>query len=54
MSHVDPICGAEVDPAKTPYKTMYKGKIYYFCCKHCLRVFEENPEYYIIQGSERP
>jgi len=27
---VDPVCRMEVDPKKTPYKTEYKGKTYYF------------------------
>ncbi|MEM2136669.1 MAG: YHS domain-containing protein [Candidatus Methanomethylicia archaeon] len=50
MKVVDPVCGMDVDSNKTPFKTIYKGKIYYFCSMHCKRVFEENPEYYLKHG----
>lgn len=46
----DPVCGMEVDTSKTPYKTVYKGKIYYFCSAHCMKEFEANPEFYIQEG----
>ncbi|MCE4611823.1 MAG: YHS domain-containing protein [Desulfurococcales archaeon] len=47
---VDPVCGMKVDTAKTPYKHVYKGKIYYFCSEHCLRAFKEKPDYYLEHG----
>ncbi|MGB9816373.1 MAG: YHS domain-containing protein [Desulfurococcaceae archaeon] len=50
LSEIDPVCGMHVDPKRTPYKTVFKGKIYYFCSKICLRKFEENPEYYLEHG----
>ena len=37
----------EVDEKKTPYKTEYKGKTYYFCAKGCKEKFEKNPEKFI-------
>lgn len=46
----DPVCGMEVDPSTTPYKTLYKGKIYYFCSAMCKKEFEKNPEYYLTHG----
>ncbi|MEM1696567.1 MAG: YHS domain-containing protein [Desulfurococcaceae archaeon] len=46
---IDPVCGVRVDPSASKYKTIYKGKIYYFCCIRCLREFEKNPEFYIRQ-----
>ncbi|MEM0016559.1 MAG: YHS domain-containing protein [Saccharolobus sp.] len=46
---IDPVCGMEVDE-KSQYKTMYKGKIYYFCSHHCLREFQRNPEEYLRGG----
>ncbi len=49
---VDPVCGMNVDPKKTPFKTLYKGKIYYFCSQHCKRMFEENPELYLSRGPQ--
>ncbi len=46
----DPVCGMEVDPAKTPYKFVYRGVIYYFCSRHCKKEFEKNPEHYLKHG----
>ena len=34
----------------TPYKTMYKGKVYYFCSHHCLKAFQRDPEKYLREG----
>ena len=47
---VDPVCGMEVDTAKTPYKSVYKGRVYYFCSAHCKRAFEASPETYLREG----
>ena len=46
---VDPVCGMEVRES-TPYKTMYKGRIYYFCGPACKREFERDPEAYLREG----
>ena len=40
----DPVCGMNVDPAKTAFKTQYNGKEYFFCCKGCREKFQANPE----------
>jgi len=53
MSVIDPVCGMEVDPQKTKYKSVYKGKVYYFCSYQCKKVFDENPEYYLVHGPRR-
>lgn len=34
----------EADPALS---MEYKGKVYHFCCKKCVKKFKENPEKYI-------
>ncbi len=47
---VDPVCGMRVDPVRTVYKTIYRGRVYYFCSKHCRNLFEKNPEYYLEHG----
>lgn len=49
---VDPVCGMVVDPSKTPYKLVYKGRIYYFCSYHCMREFQKNPDYYLTYGPQ--
>ena len=48
---VDPVCGMTVSP-DTPYKTVYKGRVYYFCSPQCLKAFKENPEYYLTHGPQ--
>ncbi|MCS7108953.1 MAG: YHS domain-containing protein [Sulfolobales archaeon] len=47
---VDPVCGMTVETSKARFKTLYKGKVYYFCSSHCLKAFEGNPEQYIKYG----
>ncbi len=49
---VDPVCGMEVDTATAQYKTVYKGRIYYFCSHQCKVEFEKNPEYYLTHGPQ--
>ncbi|ARM76757.1 YHS domain-containing protein [Acidianus manzaensis] len=46
---IDPVCGMEVDET-SKYKTMYKGKIYYFCSNGCKKEFEKDPEKYLKEG----
>ncbi len=46
---IDPVCGMEVDE-KTNFKYYYKGKIYYFCCKHCMDAFKKDAEKYLKEG----
>ena len=43
----DPVCKMKVDPAKARGSTEFKGKIYYFCCPHCLEKFKAEPEKYL-------
>ncbi|WP_390533058.1 YHS domain-containing protein [Sulfurisphaera ohwakuensis] len=46
---IDPVCGMEVNES-SQYKTMYKGKIYYFCSSACKKAFEKDPEKYLREG----
>lgn len=46
---MDPVCGMEVKETST-YRTMYKGKMYYFCSPHCKAAFEKDPESYLKGG----
>ena len=43
----DPVCGMIVS-RDTQYKTVYNGKIYYFCSMDCKRAFENDPEKYTM------
>jgi P-type Cu+ transporter len=46
-AHIDPVCGMTVDPAKSAGSFDYKGRAWYFCSKHCLHRFSENPEAFL-------
>ena len=47
---IDPVCGMEVSPESAVAKSVYKGKIYYFCSTNCKSEFENNPEHYLMHG----
>ncbi|NHW45267.1 MAG: YHS domain-containing protein [Candidatus Verstraetearchaeota archaeon] len=49
---IDPVCGMSVDLRGARYKTVYKGKVYYFCSKRCLEAFERSPEFYLERGPQ--
>ncbi len=42
-THIDPICGMEVDERDAAAESEYGGKVYYFCCEGCKEEFEANP-----------
>lgn len=44
---VDPICGMTVNPQTAAGSYEYKGQTYYFCSKHCLAKFQDNPEAFL-------
>jgi len=44
---VDSVCKMWVDEKTAKYKSVYKGKTYYFCAPGCKIAFDENPEKYL-------
>ncbi len=42
----DPVCGMNVDPAKSKHTDTFEGLTYHFCCSHCLTKFREDPARY--------
>lgn len=48
--HVDPVCGMMVEEGEGALTHEYKGTMYYFCSKGCLRAFEKDPEKYLREG----
>ncbi len=46
---IDPICGMRVDTATSNFKTLYRGKTYYFCAASCRHTFETNPQKYLAE-----
>ncbi len=47
----DPVCGLEVDPRTARFTSMYEGRTYYFTDPDCKRMFDEDPEAYVGEGS---
>jgi Cu+-exporting ATPase len=44
---IDPICGMEVKPGSAAGSHVYNGATYYFCSRHCLAKFKEDPEKFL-------
>ena len=44
---IDPVCGMEVNPAGSTFKTTFDGNTYHFCAKGCRLRFEEEPCKYL-------
>ncbi len=42
----DPICQMTVTIADARYTAEHEGRRYYFCCQHCQRTFEKEPQRY--------
>ncbi|MDG7040351.1 MAG: YHS domain-containing protein [Nitrososphaerota archaeon] len=49
MKKMDPVCGMEVDES-TRYKSLYRGKVYFFCSANCKAEFERDPDGYLRSG----
>lgn len=47
----DPVCGMDVDPSRTNFKTEYEGKTYYFCSESCQSAFNKNPTRFSDAGN---
>jgi YHS domain-containing protein len=44
----DAVCGMSVS-SDSPHKTVYEGKVYYFCSVDCKDAFMKNPSEYVAQ-----
>lgn len=49
---IDPICGMTVRAESAAGSHVYNGNTYYFCSKHCLHKFQEDPEKYLSKPTE--
>jgi YHS domain-containing protein len=47
----DPVCGMQVNPQNAEFKSVYKGKVYYFCSAVCKGLFDREPQRYIDTAS---
>ncbi len=46
-THVDPVCGMQVQEDESAGTSNYDGETYYFCSAECKREFDEDPEDYV-------
>jgi xanthine dehydrogenase accessory factor len=47
---IDPVCGMIVEIATARHHSTLDGQDYYFCCPACKRLFERNPQEYLVQN----
>jgi P-type Cu+ transporter len=50
LTATDPVCGMEVDPAKTPHRHCHDDRTYYFCGARCRSKFVADPGKYLDAG----
>ena len=43
----DPICGMQIQPENTKFKSLHLGKTYHFCSAVCKGVFDRDPEKHV-------
>jgi xanthine dehydrogenase accessory factor len=46
---LDPVCGMIVETAHARHRSTYDGRVFYFCCPACKRLFESDPQAYLVQ-----
>jgi xanthine dehydrogenase accessory factor len=47
---IDPVCGMIVEIAIARHRAKLDGQDFYFCCPACKRLFERNPQEYLVQN----
>jgi xanthine dehydrogenase accessory factor len=47
---IDPVCGMIVEIGTARHHSNLAGQEYYFCCPACKRLFERNPQEYLVQN----
>jgi YHS domain-containing protein len=47
LTAIDPVCGLQVDPAKTNLSEVVRGHTYYFCTEKCHNEFNKDSTKYL-------
>jgi Cu+-exporting ATPase len=50
----DPVCGMQVDPAKTEHRLVHEGVTYAFCSSDCQETFSQEPDRYLRSEQSAP
>jgi heavy metal translocating P-type ATPase len=48
----DPVCGMDVDPSVSDYRSAHDGQPYFFCSGHCQAKFDAAPEIYVSPSAD--
>ncbi|HLN98309.1 MAG TPA: heavy metal translocating P-type ATPase [Pyrinomonadaceae bacterium] len=51
-SAIDPVCGMTVNPKAAAGSFEYNGNTYYFCSRHCLERFSNDPQIYLDKATQ--
>ena len=46
-AEIDPVCGMKVDPASSPHRHHYAGRLYHFCSANCRIKFAAQPDRFL-------
>jgi xanthine dehydrogenase accessory factor len=49
---LDPVCGMMVEIATARHHSTLDGQDFYFCCPACKRLFERNPQEYLVKNEK--
>jgi YHS domain-containing protein len=47
MTHIDPVCGMQVNQQNAAGRSAHQGKNFYFCSEDCKKQFDQDPEPYV-------
>lgn len=50
MKVEDVICGMTIDTGSAAARVEHEGETYWFCCEHCRKTFEADPDRYASAG----
>ena len=48
----DPVCGMTVSPDRASASTQYESAMYYFCCEHCKKRFDADPQAFLVPNTQ--
>ena len=54
MTHIDPVCGMQVNQQNAAGRSAHRGKTFYFCSEDCKKQFDQDPEPYVHWDVRKP
>lgn len=54
MTHIDPVCGMQVNEQNAAGWSAHQGKTFYFCSEGCKKQFDQDPESYVESEARKP